>query len=136
MVKYGNDPAKVQAKVDARQAAEAGLALLQEALEGDSNHFWKIVRDFAETKVALSTKISDLALTDIEASRFGAEEMPFGKYQGIPINSVPLQYLDWLVGEADDFRAKMRRYLLNDGVRERIRSELEEKEPRYESAAD
>lgn len=51
------------------------------------------------------------ALSDSDLRAFEREPMPFGKHQGTPIGQVPLEYLDWLIGEQELFTRKVREYL-------------------------
>ena len=48
---------------------------------------------------------------EIDLFRFGNEVMQFGKHRGDPIREVPLEYLDWLCREQENFYAKLRAYL-------------------------
>ncbi len=52
-------------------------------------------------------------MSDGEARGFEKTEMPFGKHAGKPIAEVPLDYLDWLVGQNEEFNAKLARYMRN-----------------------
>ena len=54
-------------------------------------------------------------MTPTQALDFGDTPMPYGKFQGDPIRSVPREYLDWLVGTAprgkDAFKDRLTAYL-------------------------
>ena len=63
--------------------------------------------------------------TDAEADSVGLEPMPFGRYNGNQISLVPLDYLDWLLGESARFVEVLTQYLKNPKIAERLRTELE-----------
>lgn len=122
---HNTDQKALKARCDARKSAEPALQLLAEMLDGDPIHFWKIVRDHAEKQLPAIAEI-DPPMTDSEAIKFGNSLMPYGKYSNYPINSVPVRYLDWLVGENDEFKDQLRRYVKNDDVRRRFADEIDD----------
>lgn len=113
----------LKSRCDARQAADAALQLLTEAITGDAEHFWRIVRDHAVQQLPRTPKDAG-PMTDGETVAFGRKMMPYGKYMGVRVNEVPVGYLDWLVGESDDLKTQLKRYLLNDAVRARVVDEI------------
>lgn len=65
-------------------------------------------------------------MTDAQAAMFERAVMPFGVHQGQPIARVPLEYLDWLIGQTDDFKTQVRRYLANKRVSSLVVTETED----------
>lgn len=78
--------------------------------------FWETIRKAIPVDAALAETSGTAPMTDREAMMFSHAEMTFGKHRGIPICHVPLTYLDWLVGQPDDFRQSVARYLANPRV--------------------
>jgi len=62
--------------------------------------------------------------SDEEAKRYGAELMAFGKHVGERIDTVDLQYLQWLADASRDTWRGLHRFLNNS----KIRKKLEERE--------
>lgn len=44
-------------------------------------------------------------------ARLGKTRVPFGKYKSQPFDNVPVEYLDWLCREQEEFYADLRKYL-------------------------
>jgi hypothetical protein len=61
-------------------------------------------------------------MTDVEARAFEAEKMPFGKYQGLAIEALSLDYLCHLT-DPSDFIRKVKRYLKNETVKREMEDE-------------
>ena len=59
------------------------------------------------------------------ADAFELEVIEFGKYKGYAIADVPLDYLDWLAGMGDEFKNRVRQYLANPKVAQRLQDRLE-----------
>lgn len=125
-MKYGIDSSALKSRCEARKAAEAVLELLTELVAGNSEHYWKIIREFAQKQVPSTVGVEVSPMSDKEARLFGETLMPYGKYSRVAVESVPVQYLDWLVGEKDDFKDQLKRYVQNDVVRRRFQDELED----------
>src|SRR5690349_3383311 len=98
MMRYGMDQSKLKARCESRKAAEAVLELISESVEGDVDHFWKIIRDYASKQLP-SLSDDKGPMTDDEADKFGRTRMPYGKFADHIIELIPIHYLDWLVGE-------------------------------------
>lgn len=59
-------------------------------------------------------------MNDEEAILFGKMFMPWGKHRGMPIDNVPMEYLDWILRQDDGvFITKLNRYMAS----RRIQSE-------------
>ena len=54
-------------------------------------------------------------MTDVEAKRFGAEVLEWGKHKGTRIDEVPLEYLQWYADQP--FQKQLRRYLASPRIR-------------------
>jgi uncharacterized protein (DUF3820 family) len=64
--------------------------------------------------------------------------MPFGKYQGIPVDGVDLEYIDYIIGQwesdgdycphpkHDTFMLNLRAYMKQDWVQREFEKEVEE----------
>lgn len=120
---YGIDQAKLKARCESRKSADAALELLAESVAGDPVHFWKIIRDHAAAQLPVSPETAG-PMTNDEAAMFDNYEMPYGKHKGQCVDEVPVSYLDWLAGETDPFKDKLRRYVQNERVRGRFAEEL------------
>lgn len=53
---------------------------------------------------------------DVPLARLESMTLPFGKYQGVRLCDVPLDYLQWLVAEQEEFYAMLRAYLRHPDV--------------------
>jgi uncharacterized protein (DUF3820 family) len=114
----------------ARQAAEANHDLLREealrfAGEARRRYWEKLAKLTAGELPAKSppAEANDAPMDNMAARRFGATVMQFGKHVGKTIDSIPLEYLQWLDQQPEtDFRKQLRRYMRS----ERIQAELRE----------
>jgi uncharacterized protein (DUF3820 family) len=78
---------------------------------------------FAESESADSARPSRNELLAFEKSFW-----PFGKYSGQPVHSIPLDYLDWWLGESQLLARKVSAYL--DMRRMELIGRLDQQEPR------
>lgn len=124
---FSNVQAKLQAKCDSRKAAEAAIELLKESVSGDAQHYWRIIREYAANQLPAELNAS-APMTDKEVDKFNKEIVPYGKYKGHTVGNVPMNYLDWLVGERDEFKEQLKRYLQNESVRSQFIEDLDEEE--------
>ena len=60
--------------------------------------------------------------SDKEAKQFGAELMVFGKHVGERIDTVDLQYLQWLADASRDTWRGLHRYLNNPAIQKKLQS--------------
>lgn len=122
----------LQKKIRGRQGADEALELiaeLAEAYSGDGElSFWSRIRDKATERLPKkeSPTKSDHAMTDGQAAMFEKSLMPYGIHEGKPIAQVPLEYLDWLIGQQDDFKVQVRRYLANKRVSSLVSEECDD----------
>lgn len=121
---------RLRERIDARKAAEEILELIYET---DStipdhchDHFMESFRVLFEKRPEGSAAAEPM--TCQEAANFNLVKMPYGKYAGMHIADIPLTYLDWLIGQKDDIKEKISRYLANDEVAKRLREQLEDAE--------
>lgn len=73
--------------------------------------FWEqlqfeVAKELPQAPVAAAPK----QMTDAEIREFGRSIMPFGVHLGKRIDNVPIEYLDWLLGNAAEFLVKVRQY--------------------------
>jgi len=113
---------KIKARVDARKLLATAFELALEEYLAQQNGseaeglepltFWQVAKELAESKLPKqSPAATHPPMTYQEAREFGSEEMEFGKYLGLPIDQVPIEYLVWLADEKDGFKKQLRRYL-------------------------
>ncbi|WP_437187801.1 putative quorum-sensing-regulated virulence factor [Planctomicrobium sp. SH668] len=57
--------------------------------------------------------------------RLGAYGMPFGKYRGMPLEEIPLIYLDWIVSTQEDSLRHIKAYLAHPKVKADLAGQLE-----------
>lgn len=115
-----------------RQEATAIIELVRELLEpGHSqdwvNAFWEEIDEFMQRSGAPpkpSASPAPIPMTDAEAREFGHSLMPFGIYTRLEIKDVPLAYLDWWLGESQEFGGQMARFLKNANVAAQLTEEL------------
>jgi len=61
-------------------------------------------------------------MTDAEAERFEMTPLDFGRYRGVLIQTVPLDYLCWFADQPEQqVKADIRRYLKAPRIAERVR---------------
>lgn len=60
-------------------------------------------------------------MTDAEAIRFESEPMEFGKYNGIPVKDVPLDYLAWVADAGRRSWRQIHAYLQSNRVKGELR---------------
>ena len=91
---------------------------LIELADADFTHeHWLRLRDELIQRYPLSAAGVPKSMTDEESRAYGQTLMPLGQYKGKPIDTVPLQYLDWLCREQESFYSELRRYLKSRRVR-------------------
>jgi hypothetical protein len=102
--------------IKARQEAESLVELAGE----QPQRFWEILRDLAAEKLPAVPQPADRypALTDVQAIRFEARPMPYGKHVGESVGEVPCDYLLFLT-EGDEFSQMLRRYVKSGRFQDR-----------------
>jgi len=122
-------------RIIGRKEAEAAIELLRETSAKLSVAamlaFWNSIREFLDAKGPNQELQANGygPMTDTEARDFGQTEMNFGKYAGHLMCDIPLGYLDWLLGKSETDSIRLKRYLANEKVAERLRIELEQERP-------
>lgn len=126
-----SDDARLKARVEARQEANAIIELAHEAscrllnnslgstLRTDATDvFWQEIRDASLVMTPLPPVepklIKARPMTDTESREFEKEICPFGQYATQRMSAVPLDYLKWLSDQT--FIDDLRRYLANDMI--------------------
>ena len=109
---------EVKNRIDARHAAETIAELADEQAMKYGKVFWERLHKIccAHVPCLLAAYQRATAMNQQESREFGQEVIPFGKHQGIRVDEIPLDYLEWY---ADlDFVDKARRYLRSRRIRE------------------
>jgi hypothetical protein len=119
-------------RVAARRQARVIVELIQEeviSIHADAvDSFWhEIKKIIPPEKVPEYVPDVPKPFTDLEAQRFGQNNMPFGEYAGRKVDDVPLGYLEWLADQK--FNKHVARYVAN----RRIRAERESTDREDES---
>ena len=121
---------RIKERVDARRSAEQlielGADYTASGTEDSRELFWSVVRDHAlqiaplpaARAVQLPPQLD--VMSDAEARLFEQRIVPFGQYKGARVSEVPLTYIDWLVGQGDEFRKAASRYVLNPQIMQMI----------------
>ena len=101
------------------ELARSETVLMREA---SRLRFWETLRDEVALQLPAQVVVGPRPMSDEEIREFGRSSMPFGVHCGKRIDNVPIEYLDWLLGDAAEFIRKVRQYLNSP----RIQSEREE----------
>ena len=108
--------------IAARKMAEEVIELVDVHDEQFKDRFWTAIIAVAKVRRLVkqnddsSGSKADKKMSDVEAKRFGREEMPFGEFAGAKtIANVPLDRLRWYADQ--DFIDRLRRYLRSDYVK-------------------
>ncbi|MFA5056530.1 MAG: DUF3820 family protein [Opitutaceae bacterium] len=86
-----------------------------------ANRVRAAIESWIEVKQALP--FAPQPMTDIEATRFGEDKMPFGKFAGEPVNCVPLDYLAWLADASRKMWLDLNGYLRSSKIVAEIEQE-------------
>ena len=81
--------------------------------------FWERLRELADQHLprpAAAVRPELVQMTNVQAKAFGASVLSFGKHQGRRVDEVPLDYLEWLAGQENEFQKNLRRYLLSERI--------------------
>jgi 5-methylcytosine-specific restriction endonuclease McrBC GTP-binding regulatory subunit McrB len=109
------DDEKIRDNIHARESAHeiAQLARLESIgmRDGCRPRFWECLRDEISKEIPPPVVSTPRQMTDAEIREFGRSTMPFGVHLGKRIDNVPIDYLDWLLGNAAEFLVKVRQYL-------------------------
>lgn len=130
------NPQLVKERAAGRQLARTFMDLLKEEVskiqyEEAVKAFWEelseiMLNEHGPIQAPPPPKPKSTGMSDRVVKLFKKELMPFGKFEGEKIEDVPLQYLDWLVGEDDDaLNGRLKRYLKNEKIAEQLKAELE-----------
>jgi uncharacterized protein (DUF3820 family) len=120
-----------------RRAAARGLAcdvfslIVEEAsnIQPDAiDSFWDEIRKSLPQQATV-TIMKAREMTVEEAHRFGMSLMPFGEFKGQPVNTIPLDRLEWY--SDSKFQQELIRYLNSPNIkRERMLNDLSDLESR------
>lgn len=123
--------ADLEKNIDARKCAEVVYSLAEEDRCADTPRFWSELAKLCAAKcgMVVVTPIVEShsnVMTNGQAVMFEKTLMPFGIHEGKAIASVPLEYLDWLIGQGDEFKVQVKRYLANKRVSSFVQEEIED----------
>lgn len=106
----------------ARESFETVLSLIGEIPLDKINteRFWELLGKHCASQLGMILA-PGAPMTDIEAARFEHNTISFGKYEGTPINEVPISYLCWIADLS--FHAELQRYVNSDRGKQRIQDE-------------
>jgi hypothetical protein len=117
---------QLETRIKARKEAEYLFSLCNESQYQNHEHFWKSLLELVQSKVPKQEKSTELVpMTDKEVTFFRGETMPFGKCTGELVENVPLDYLDYLIGQPDNL-TPFRRYLKNPSIAKLLQQQLDE----------
>ena len=122
-----SDSSNLQANIAARHAAVGIMEMLHSAagvLENPAR-YWQLLHEEI-CKQLPPSKDGPAMMTNAQAAAFERQLMPFGVHRGMPIALVPLEYLDWLLGESDPFKEKVRLYLANKRISLMVQQTLDD----------
>lgn len=105
----------IEDNIKARQIAETIMDLVKSetlslGLETNTRVYVELRRLIDEILPEKPELCPDL-MSDEESRQFGRSAMPFGAHAGKPVDEVPLDYLEWLSDDPDNFHVRLRRYL-------------------------
>lgn len=112
--------------IAARTAAETAMEFVREVEQefrctigrGLSGRFWQELAKLVAEHLVQPSETEECRsagkMTEAVARRFGHEIMPFGEYQGVAVDQVPLERLEWYGDQS--FTDDLRRYLQSDRV--------------------
>jgi uncharacterized protein (DUF3820 family) len=119
-------------KTFGRKAAKEIIAAVGVKIEGATGQpefleaFWDELVEFVELHAPVVPRLPHvLPMTDREANEFATDFMPFGKFKGEQIRTLPLKYLDGIQGLQATFSGRLARFLANEKVAEQLRIEME-----------
>lgn len=85
-------------------------ALMQETSGEMHPHFWYTLHKIIENRHIPKPVVEDKKMEYEEAIKFECELMPFGKFKGVPIGSLKMEYLLALT-EPNTFMKKLKKYV-------------------------
>lgn len=123
---------EIRARGDARRSAATivGLAIdeTEEMTPDAALAFWTGIREVALGNAPLpvaAEKTKIVPMTDAAARNFETVYLPYGKHEklkrtvGQMMEAEPM-YADWLIGEKDEFKEDLKRYLASDRAKARM----------------
>lgn len=97
----------IESNIRARQEAQAVISLCG----GQTERFWECLEELARAeRKELPVDSAPQVMTDSEAISFEKSELPYGKYSGLEVGEVPLDYLLFLA-EGDQFTKRLKKYV-------------------------
>jgi hypothetical protein len=116
---------KIKARVYGRQQAAAAYDLILLS-DGTPPWFDGHGADFAEAFIEKMAELLPKRRTDAPAkeplppiARLGAVTLNFGQHKGLPLDEIPLDYLDWLCRTYEDLVKDLKAYLTHPELKSR-----------------
>lgn len=118
---------QLEARVAAGKEARYLFSLCKESKHQYLDHFWETLLELVQGEIPNEQENSTelVPMTDQEVTHFRRETMPFGKYAGNDVKDIPLDYLDYLIGQPDNL-TPFRRYLKNPSIAKLLQQQLDE----------
>ena len=110
----------IEKNLAARLAAEQIAELADEEAEQHGKRFWIEMAKIVSVHIPMPDKRKSKPkpvrpMTQQEARDFGSETVPFGKFNNVAVDSVPMDWLRWLADQT--FVDDLRRYLESERVK-------------------
>jgi len=126
------DQKRLDTRAEARRQANAAVDLIMETIVavGDEEWrtaFWDEIRDELALRCSeeeTPAPCVPACMSDEEARIFRLTSVPFGKHKGQSVDDAPHSWFDWLLGQRDEFKEKLARYMAREDSQERLRREL------------
>lgn len=109
--------ARVKSRVEGRRVASEIWSLIQDTSDSRDEDFLKAMIEKLQVLSGLVPPEKPEQKPE-PIARLGKMQMVFGVYKGKPFDEIPLEYLDWLCGEQEDFYRTLRAYLKHPQLRE------------------
>jgi len=115
-ISLGEEQDRILERKAGREHAEACFQLIDPDgrtaawLESCYENLDRMIRQASRLKARESER-QQANLTPCQNAAFGRSEWPFGKHKGQPVDSIPLDYLDWWLGESELLHRRVAAYL-------------------------
>lgn len=115
--------ARVKTRIAGRKMAKELLSLVDECNQSDQHYMAAMIQEFARAAGMILEAKREVTPDPkpLPFERLRHMEIPFGKYHGQILDAVPLNYLDWLCQEQEQFLGFLRPYLSHPALKDHIR---------------
>lgn len=109
----GVNPTRIKKRIKGREVAKELLALLQATTLRDRDAMEAMLETLRDNSILGRTPTTKSTTKTLPRSvqSVGGQTLKFGAYKGIPLNDVPLQYLDNLLILVEDSQHLLHEYL-------------------------